>query len=95
MTAGALKSNRKHEHLYAIIRYETDADEMTPVDLRFVVKKVVTDPQYAEDEVRRRNDLNAGKRSYYFFQVTRLEEPAIEARTLASSQSSAAEGPEL
>src|SRR3954451_11557417 len=81
--AETLKPNRKYQHIYAIIRYETDAGEETPVDLRFTVKKVVSDPHYAEQEVKRLNNLNQEKGSYYFWQVTRFEDTALESQSCA------------
>ena len=82
----AMKPNKKYEHLYAIVRYESDAEELTPIDLRVVVKKIVNDPHYAEQEVKRLNDLNQEKGSYYFCQVTRFEDVPIESVNVASSQ---------
>ncbi len=72
-----LKPNKKYGHVYAIIRYETDAAQATPIDLRVTVKKIVTDPHYAEKEVQRLNDLNKEKGSYYFLQVTRFEDAPV------------------
>jgi hypothetical protein len=89
--AGALKPNKKYGHLYAIIRYETDRDPMTPIDYRVTVKKVVNDPDYAAREVERLNELNQEKGSYYFFQVTRYEEIPVAAQEGAAVESGAAE----
>jgi hypothetical protein len=77
-----MKASTKYQHVYAIIRYETDADSNAPIDLRITVKKVVVDPHYAEEEVKRLNDLNQDKGSYYFYQVTRFEDVPVEAQTL-------------
>jgi hypothetical protein len=93
MMALTLKPNRNFKHVYAIIRHETDADESTPIDLRVTVKKVVDDPHYAEREVQRLNDLNKGKGSYYFYQVTRLEDTPVELRAVQPMQSSTTEEP--
>ena len=38
--SGGMKPNRKYQHMYAIIRYETDADMNAPIDLRITVKAV-------------------------------------------------------
>ncbi len=72
-----LRPNKKSEHLYAILRYETDAGDETPIDLRITVKKVVGDPDFAEKEVKRLNDLNQEKGSYYFYQITRFEGTSV------------------
>ena len=81
-----LKANRKYQHLYAIVRHWTKADEKAPVDLRFSVTKVVSDGNYAEREVNRLNELNADKDYYYFTQITRFEEVPIEAEPIAPVQ---------
>lgn len=59
--------------VYAIIRCETD-DIMAPILQRITIKKIVTKQYYAEQEVKRLNDLNKKKNCYYFLQITRLEE---------------------
>ena len=82
--ADALKPNKKYGHLCAILRYETDADPMTPIDLRVTVKKVVCDPRYAACEVERLNKLNQEKGRYYFSQVTRFEDVPVPVREAAS-----------
>jgi hypothetical protein len=81
-----MKPNRKYQHMYAIIRYETDADMNAPIDLRITVKKVVVDPHYAEKEVKRLNELNKDKGSYYFCQVTRFEDAPVEVQVLPPMQ---------
>jgi hypothetical protein len=81
-----MKPNRKYQHMYAIIRYETDADMNAPIDLRITVKKVVVDPHYAEKEVKRLNELNKDKGSYYFCQVTRFEDAPVEVQALPPMQ---------
>ena len=70
--AEALKPNKKHRHIYAIIRYESNADEKTPIEHRVTVKKVVNGLRYAEQEVKRLNDLNSDKSSCYFCQITAI-----------------------
>ena len=91
--AGAMKPNKKYDHIYAIVRYETDEGEDAPIDLRITVKKVVVDPDYAEKEVERLNALNKDKGSYYFCQVTRFEDVPVEAEAVPPMQGTAAEGP--
>ena len=84
---GGMKPNRKYQHMYAIISYETDSDMNTPIDLRITVKKVVVDPHYAEEEeVKRLNELNKDKGSYYFCQVTRFEDAPVEVQVLPPMQ---------
>jgi hypothetical protein len=92
--ADVLKPNKKYGHLYAIIRYETDADPMTPIDIRVTVKKVVCDPHYAAREVERLNELNQEKGCYYFSQVTRFEDVPVEVQEMARVGSIAAESPQ-
>jgi hypothetical protein len=89
--AATLKPNKKYQHTYAIIRYETDADEKVPIDFRITVKKVVVDPHYAEMEVKRLNDLNKDKGSYCFYQVTRFEDAPVEVQELPAMQWTAGE----
>lgn len=91
--AEALKPNKKFGHVYAIIRYESDADEMTPIDLRVTVKKVVCDPDYAEKEVQRLNELNKERGSHYFYQVTRFEDALVAAQTVPPVQIGVTEEP--
>jgi hypothetical protein len=95
MMSPSLKPNRIYQHIYAIVRYETDADENTPIDLRVTVKKVVVDPHYAEKEVKRLNDLNKEKSCYYFYQVTRFEDTPVEIQEPLSVQCSAADEPRM
>ncbi len=83
---GNLKPNKKSEHLYAVIRYEIDAGNDTPIDLRITVKKVVVDPNFAAREVKRLNDLNREKGSYYFYQITRFEDAFVEVESIPPSQ---------
>ncbi len=83
--AATLKPSKNYQHIYAILRYETDADEKVPIDLRVTVKKVVVDPHYAESEVKRLNELNQDKGSYYFCQLTRFEDTAVSQCPVAAS----------
>lgn len=73
-----MNNQRRFDHVYAIVRYETDAPETVPIDLRVTVKKIVLDPHVAEAEVKRLNELNQGKGSYYFSQVTRIAQGVLE-----------------
>lgn len=72
-----LKPSPRHNPVYAILRYEADASETVPIDIRVTVKKIVTDPHFADQEVKRLNELNKDKGSYYFMQVTRMEKTQI------------------
>jgi hypothetical protein len=90
---GNLKPNKKHRHIYAIIRYEADAGEGVPIDFRITVKKVVVDPDYADREVKRLNELNKDKGSYYFSQLTRFEDVPLEAHELSPVELTATERP--
>lgn len=91
--AGAMKPNKKYQHIYAIIRYETDADECSPIDLRITVKKVVVDPHFADQEVKRLNELNKDKGAYYFSQVTRFEDVPVEVQEVSAVLWTASEPP--
>lgn len=72
-----LKPSPRHDHVYAILRYEADAGEAVPIELRISVKKIVTDPQVADHEAKRLNEINKNKGSYYFVQVTRMEKAPV------------------
>jgi hypothetical protein len=86
-----LKPSKKHEHVFAIVRYETDADANTPIELRVTIKKVVLDPQFAEMEVKRLNELNKEKGAHYFYQVTRFEGVPLEVQSVPPMQLTATE----
>jgi hypothetical protein len=76
-----LKPSKKYAHVYAIVRYDgfyTDAPTPANVQVRVTVKKIVTDAEHAASEVRRLNDMNMDKGSFYFCQVTRFEDVPIE-----------------
>lgn len=75
----SLKPNRKYGHLFAILRYEVDADASWPIESRITVKKVVMDADHAAQEAKRLNELNQDKGAYYFVQITRLEEAPVGA----------------
>lgn len=93
MTEG-LKPNKKYGHVYAIVRYETDADQATPIEIRVTVKKIVTDAHHAEREVQRLNDLNKDKGCYYFMQVTRLEDAPVAVQAVPCSDTTNVQGVE-
>jgi hypothetical protein len=77
MNPPLLKPSARYDHVYAIVRYDTTASD-TPPEVRFTVKKIVTDPGVAEQEVKRLNELNKDKGCYYFSQVTRMEKSQVE-----------------
>jgi hypothetical protein len=82
MMSDELKPNRKYGHLYAIVRYESDASPNTPIDFRVTIKKVVEDAAYAQQEVERLNQLNKGKGCCYFFQATRFESHPVSSPSM-------------
>ncbi len=64
-------------HVYAIVRsndFLADRD----ISSRVTVKKIVYALETAESEVKRLNELSAGKDYHYFWQLTRLEECSEE-----------------
>jgi hypothetical protein len=64
----------KFDHVFAIIRLETDPAGEAGIDASVVtVTKVVLSMEAAEQEVERLNKINAGKGCLYFWQITRLE----------------------
>lgn len=65
--------------VYAIVRVETDTDSGTPWENRVSVVRVVADPQFADAEVERLNALNAHRGCRYFKQLTRFENPPVDA----------------
>jgi hypothetical protein len=80
-----LKSGRS-EHVFAIVRVDDFQKPEVSVDKRIAITKIVFDQESAEQEVKRLNDLSAGKRVHYFSQVTRLEKSSVAApATLISS----------
>lgn len=62
--------------VFAIVRYDEFQDSRTPIDVRVTVTRIVHDEATARAEVKRLNDLNSAKGSRYWFQATRLAEPA-------------------
>ena len=81
MKSEYLKPSPRHDHVYAIVRYETTAGPDVPIELKVTVKKIVTDPYVAQKEVERLNALNADKGCYYFSQVTRMDKKGAEVLT--------------
>jgi hypothetical protein len=92
MASEAMKPNHRYTHVYAIVRVDTSAQSDVPLDVRITVKKIVTDPTVAEAEVKRLNDLNAGKGCTYFFQVTRLEKGLVDVVSAAGTEGAGVEG---
>jgi hypothetical protein len=82
--ANSMKPSKKYEHLYAVVRYDTD--ETTPIDLRFFIVKVVADRQYADEEAKRLFALNKKKGYYYFVQIARYEGAPIETTALVMKE---------
>ena len=74
-----LKPNPRYDHVFAIVRFDSDAAEAVRIDARITIKKIVWDAEQADSEVRRLNKLNAGKGCHYFSQVTRLERTSMTA----------------
>ena len=63
----------KYAHVYPIVRIERPFDEAHPTNPLAVVK-VLKSQQEAEAEVSRLRQVNAGKRSEYFYCTSRLVE---------------------
>ena len=74
-----MKKNKKHVHVFAIIRYD-DFQEYAPSEIAeaITIKKVVWSREVAEQEVARLNQLNGDKGVLYFWQMTRLEKTVPE-----------------
>jgi putative addiction module component (TIGR02574 family) len=66
------KPNRRFKHVDAIVRCD-DYSVDVPLSERITVKEIVTDPDFAESEVKRLNELNHDKRCFYFSQLTRFQ----------------------
>ena len=62
----------KNEPAFAIVRI----DDYLTADDRFTITRVVWEEAFAESEVKRLNELNAGKGSRYVLQATRAERRA-------------------
>ncbi len=79
-----LKPSRRHDHAYAIVRFDATAGDGVPLELRITVTKVVHDGNHADAEVRRLNELNRDKGACYFAQITRLERtPVAESESVS------------
>jgi hypothetical protein len=64
-----MKPNKKHKHVYAIVRFDDFLSGNS-----FTVVKVVMDADYAKQEVERLNKVNQGKGCRYTSQITKLDE---------------------
>lgn len=73
-----MKPNKKHDHVYvyAILRYDEFLEPYGEDFTVLTVVKVVEDPDYADQEVKRLNQLNQGKGCRYKKQVTRFDRNA-------------------
>lgn len=69
-----LKPNRRYRHGYAIVRVDDYFGPETPTERRVTVKKIVFDPDEAEREVDRLNNLQDADGSRYFLQITRIDD---------------------
>jgi len=92
MNSALPKPNPRHNHVYAIVRVDTDAAADVPLDVKITVKKIVADSSVAAAEVKRLNELNAGKGCHYFSQITRLEKGILEPVALSEAGLTAIEG---
>ncbi len=94
MNPSPLKPSPRHDHVYAVVRYDQDCED-APMDLRVRVVKVVADPQFADREVARLNELNGEKGCYYFASVTRIEKESVIAVPVQASPTPSKLVPEL
>ena len=67
------EADLRRQYGYAIVRIDEFLGDDIPIERRITVKKVVNDPDEADQEVERLNRLQAGKKVRYFSQITRLE----------------------
>ena len=67
------EADLRRQYGYAIVRIDEFLGDHIPIERRITVKKVVNDPDEADQEVERLNRLQAGKKVRYFSQITRLE----------------------
>jgi hypothetical protein len=86
MMATSMKPSKKYTHLHAIVRYAKEASDITPLELRFQIVKLVEDPNYALQEANRLSQLNEAKGYHYFVQIARFEEPKVEAQPVPPIQ---------
>jgi len=63
------------QSLFAILRFEDDADPNIPFEHRVSVTGVVQDLPFGRQEVDRLNRLNGRKGYRYFLKTTRLKQP--------------------
>ena len=62
----------EHEHVYAIIRLDAVNEPQIPIEDKIAIKMLVWTQETAEAEVKRLNDLNEAKGSFYFWRLARL-----------------------
>jgi hypothetical protein len=65
--------NAKFEHVYAIVRIDTDMLSSQSLDNAFTIVKALRKREDADKEIDRLNSVNAGKSCSYFVQLCRLE----------------------
>ena len=62
------RTSLRFDHVYAIVRVDAFLSGLDiPPDHCITVKKIVLDAEVAEAEVKRLNELKAGKNCHYFF----------------------------
>lgn len=62
----------EHEYVYAIIRLDGVNEPQIPIEDKIRIKMLVWTQETAEAEVKRLNDLNEAKGSFYFWRRARL-----------------------
>ena len=75
------RPHSKYPHVYPIVRIDTPVDLSHPTNSITVVK-VLTSQVAADAEVSRLNQVNAGKRSMYFWCTSRLIEQTEQSTKL-------------
>jgi len=65
------KPHARFPHVYAIVRFDFPVNQADPENSVMVVK-VLSSRDFAEQEVSRLNEVNAGKKCRYELQTTRL-----------------------
>ena len=73
------KPNAKFEHVFAVVRIDTDLLSGQSLDNAFTIVKALRKREDADREVERLNDVNADKSCNYFVQLCRLEKQTQEA----------------
>jgi hypothetical protein len=69
---GGLMTQKEHEGVYAVLRYDAFQGENSQPEVAITVKEVVRSLDLAEAEVARLSALNAEKHVRYWWQYTRL-----------------------